>query len=801
MKHRPRPPLPARTPTACSALLLVVLLMGCGDAEPPATSSHDVAQGPSAAELAQTAAWRTRIQPMLGDYCVGCHSGAEPEGSLDLDLWASSDAPPTAGVLREEAVLAEHLANHVAGGLMPPPGEPRPDEAARKAFSTWWTDALAAAWAAAPPDPGRVTMRRLNRYEYQRTVKDLLGVDFDTSRTFPSDDVGYGFDHIGDVLSLPPILFEKYLDAAERISDKALVVIDPNAPNARRHAAEHLAILGGGRAASEGAFFFSNGEVRKSMRFRRTGTYVVRVHASAQQAGPEPARMTVRLDRRVLASHAVKAIVGDPKTYEVKARISAGTYDVAAAFVNDYYKPRHPDPKQRDRNLFIHWVEVQGPLEGAAASLPATHRAIIPCEPAPGEERACAEVVFEKLLRRAYRRPPSAVEIEKHVGLVMRVMAEGEPFTGAVQVALQAVLVSPHFLFRVELDARSGPGTKALPLDDHQLASRLAYFLWSSIPDQELDDLADAGTLRAHLHDQVARMLDHRRAGALVENFAVQWLELRRLDIAAPDPGRFKTFDEQLRASMRRETELLFQAVVREDRSILDLLDAPFTYVDPLLAKHYGMGDLAGKGFRRVPLVGGKRGGLLGHASILTLTSYPTRTSPVQRGKWLMEEILGTPPPPPPPGVGALEMEDPALIKLTLRERLQKHREDPSCAVCHDRMDNLGYGLEGFDPVGAVRVRDGAVKVDSSGTLPDGRSFAGPKELRQILRDDPGFPRCFAEKLLTYALGRGLEPYDRPAVLRIVEEARTQRLRFSSFIHAIVATDAFTMRRTAGGER
>ncbi|MDJ0521579.1 MAG: DUF1592 domain-containing protein [Planctomycetota bacterium] len=780
--------MPPRLQLLLALATCVTALTGCGD----------LPAAPSPAEL-RVQAWHADVVPVLQQHCVGCHGGAEPMGSLDLDPFVAAGDPPDEAALRTQAGLAEKLAGHVAGGLMPPPGEVRPDPEAARAFSAWWTKHLEQAWAAAPPDPGRVTMRRLNRYEYRRTVRDLVGVDFPAEEIFPTDDVGYGFDHIGDVLSMPPILFEKYLDAAARIAEEAIWDYDPRTP--RRLEAERLRISRGGRAVGERVLMTSDGSVLAPLEIGRGGRYAVRVRAWADLMNETPAWLELGLRGRKLAKHHVFARAREPAVFESILKLTRGPHELAVAFTNDDWDPRNPDPRKRDRNLHIDWIEIQGPLADGRTPLPPAQQRLVPCDPEVGEERSCAQEILRGLLRRAWRRPPTDVELERHVGLVMQAMADGESFRGALRLALQAVLVSPHFLFRVELDERSGPGTRSAPLDEHALASRLAYFLWSSLPDDELAAHADAGTLRTALHDQVTRMLAHPRAAALVENFGAQWLELRRLDTVAPDPGRFDTFDEKLRKSMRRETELVLAALIREDRSILDLIDWPYTYVDPLLARHYGLEGVTGKGFRRVKLTDERRGGLLGHASILTLTSYPTRTSPVQRGKWLMEEILGTPPAPPPPGVGTLETQDPALLKLSLRERLQQHREDPSCAVCHDRMDNLGYGLEAYDPVGRWRRVDGDVEIDASGVLPDGRAFDGPAELRAILRDDPGFPRCFAEKLLTYALGRGLEPYDRPAVLKIVDEARQKGLRFSSFVHAIVASEPFTMRRTSGEPR
>ncbi len=754
-------------------VLLSAVLAGCGEEEPPTP---------------REIAWREHVVPFLEAQCTTCHGNDEPDGDVSFEDWAAGVAPSDAD-LRERGALWERMAEHVKSGVMPPEGLENPVPGRADAFLAWVSENVEAAWMAAPPDPGRVTMRRLSRYEYRNTVRDLLGIDYEVNETFPTDDVGYGFDHIGDVLSMPPILFEKYLGAAEDIAAQAVPVVFPD--QIQRVEAEDLGRRGFGAPSGDGFTLWSNGELSARFRIVRTGTYTVRVKAAGQQAGPEKAKMALFLGLSERVEVDVPVTRADAAVYEHTFEARAGMRSVGAGFVNDYYKPNHPDKNQRDRNLWIDWIEVEGPL-GA----PVEDRVLI-CEPVPGREVVCTQEIVTNLLRRAFRRPPEDDEIERYTKLAGSLRADGEPFEAGIQAVLQAALVAPQFLFRVELDG--GGGGDTYPVDDHALASRLSYFLWSSLPDDELMALADAGTLRANLRIQVDRMLGDEKARALVENFAGQWLELRRLETASPDPKRYKQFDEDLRAAMQQETELFVAEIFGDDRSILDLIDAPFTYVNETLARHYGFEGVKGPAFRRYEIEDDRRGGLLGHASILTLTSYATRTSPTQRGKWMLEEILGTPPPPPPPGVGVLEDQAPAMLKLSLRERLAKHREDPSCAVCHAKMDVLGFGLENYDGIGAWRTKDGARTIDVSGRLPDGRGFARPAALKAILRDDPGFPKCFAEKLLTYALGRGLEPYDRPAVRAITDTARKHDYRFRSFVHAVVASDAFTMRRGAGG--
>ncbi|MDA1193634.1 MAG: DUF1592 domain-containing protein [Planctomycetota bacterium] len=773
---------------ALVALPITAVLVACGQP----TTDDPVAVRAAALE------YQHAVPAVLERYCLECHGAEDPEGGFSLGAYLPALVPPAAAQIRSSTAVLERLSHHVSGGLMPPEGSPPVPEAERERLTAWIATAIDRAWVEAGPDPGRVTMRRLSRYEYRNTVRDLTGVDYDPNVRFPADDVGYGFDHIGDVLTLPPVLLEKYMEAAEEITAQALVVVHADTPDVRvrRVEAEAASRSDGAALAADGVSLNSVSDVSAILAFPRAGYYLLRARVRPTQAGPDAVRVQFAVEDRVVADLQVAELTGTIVDRSVRVRMGRGQRRISVRFPNDYYQPNHPDRSQRDRNLFVDWFEIEGPEEVEQG---VELDSFLPCEPKPGRESECAEAYLGPLLARAFRRPATPDELQRYVSLMLETVAAGESFEGAAQVALQAVLVAPQFLFRIEMDA---PGAdRSRPLNDHELASRLSYFLWSSCPDEDLAAAADLGMLRVTLHEQVARMLADARSQSLVENFAVQWLELRRLDTAAPDARRFKAFDEALRASMRRETELFVEAIITEDRSILDLIDAPFTYLNEALAAHYGIGGVQGDEFRRVDLPDARRGGLLGQASILTLTSFPHRTSPVLRGKWVLEEILGQPPPPPPPGVGTLEAQPTEFLKLSLRERLARHRADPGCAGCHDTMDNLGYGLENFNAIGGWRTRDGATTLDTRGQLPDGRTFEGPAELRRILRADPGFPHCFAEKLLTYALGRGLEPFDRPALKQITREARRGQLRFSAFVHAVVATDAFTMRRTHGESR
>ena len=577
------------------------------------------------------------VHPFVERYCLTCHSGADAERGVQLDKYR------TAAAVSEDQATWRKVLRMLRARKMPPAHSRRPKDAEYDSVNAWLEAALGQADRASPPDPGRVTIRRLNRAEYANTIRDLLGVEFNAAADFPSDDVGYGFDNIGDVLTLPPLLMEKYLAAAEQIAAKAVV------------------------------------------------------------------------------------------------------------------------------------------------------------EDSPGDK---PEQILRRLATRAYRRPISDQELNRLLKLVATARAQGDRFEAGMRLALQAMLVSPHFLFRVELDPEPNGAMPIRALNEYELASRLSYFLWSSMPDDELFNLAARGKLRENLDGQVRRMLSDPKSKALVENFAGQWLQLRNLDLATPDKSQFPAFDDDLRRAMRTESEMFFNAIVREDRSVLELLDADFTFVNARLARHYGLEGVEGDRFRRVSLPAGggqeavqARGGVLTQAAMLTVTSNPTRTSPVKRGKWVLENILGTPPPDPPPNVPMLRDDAKAVAAGTLRQRMEQHRKDPNCAVCHKEMDALGFALENFDAVGAWRTKDGNFPIDAAAQLPDGRSFHGPRDLKAVLRGNKEqFTRCLTEKLLTYAMGRGVEPCDRPAVGGIVNAAKAGNYKFSTFVLGIIHSEPFQKR-------
>ncbi len=785
--------------------------------------------------------YRTRVVPFVKKFCIECHSGADPEAGLLLTKYKDM-----AGVLKDRRVW-RNISEKIRSGEMPPADtdvQPSPGEVSKVA--DWLTAELDKAVCLGPKDPGRVTVRRLNRAEYNNTIRDLVGVDFKPAEDFPSDDVGYGFDNIGDVLSMPPILLEKYLAAAEKIMDVAIKVDDPATAKTERIVGKKLSGAGNpGGDEDEGRTLASNGEAVGEFKFPRDAEYVLQAHAYGDQAGPEPCEMVFKLDGKIVKSFEVPNSKDNRVTYKIKLKVTAGTKPFAVAFTNDYYKDKKESPKEAgDRNLYVDWVEVVGPLGHDAGTLPDSHKRIMICTPPPdrpivvrprpanltdkearrkardlarkeaevqnqaqARSRAdCAKKIVENFAKRAFRRPVRDEEVVRLMKLWQMADREGQPFERSVQVALTAVLVSPHFLFRLEVDPTPDDPHARYQINEHQLASRLSYFLWSTMPDDELIQLADRGELRkdGNLEKQVRRMARDRRTQAFVDNFGGQWLQTRRLSEITPDPKLFPNFDAGLRTAMQRETELFFATIVVEDRSILEFLDADYTFLNQRLAKHYGIEGIEGDHFRRVQLTGGqpgvsRRGGILTQAGVLTITSNPTRTSPVKRGKWVLDNILGTPPPPPPPDVPELNEADQVQLKGSLKQRMEQHRTNAACASCHRSMDPIGFSLENFDAVGAWRDTDGKHAIDASGELPGGRKFNGPKELKAVLKGKRDlFVRCLTERMLTYALGRGLEDYDDCTVEQISKNMARNNYKFSSLILEIVNSDPFQHKRGAG---
>ncbi len=735
----------------------------------------------------------------LAKHCVSCHGPEKKKAGLLLTSYKDD-----ASLLRDRKTWLKVL-RALETGEMPPQGRPRPDVADVEKFTRAVTAVFDHADRTGKRDPGRVTIRRLNRTEYNNTIRDLVGVDFQPAEDFPSDDVGHGFDNIGDVLSLSPVLLERYLAAAENVMQRA-ITIDPPKPTVRHMNSRYLE-----PATSEGFRWrpLTKGLLHTPYRLSQAGEYTFRFRAHGRPDGGEAPTVAVLSSGKEVKKLEIAAAEKNPATYEVDVELKAGDHRLAVSLLNPTMGA--PKDKAATRAILVEWFELRGPKD----MRPETQKRLLAVKPGQGKAENTHEILG-RFASKAYRRPVAKDELDRLVKLVEKTEIGGEKWEAGIQLAMEAVLVSPKFLFRVELDDRP---TSALPhpIDEWQLASRLSYFLWSTMPDEELFELAGKGELTRHLEPQVRRMLKDPRSRSLVDNFAMQWLQLRRLATFAPDPKLFPNFDESLRSAMFKETELFFEAVIREDRSILDLIDGNFTYLNERLARHYGIVDtngnhargegsqkrgqsLYGREFKRVTLQPGDRGGLLTQASVLAVTSNPTRTSPVKRGRWVLEQLLGTPPPPPPPDVP--ELNDKRMLTGTLRQQMEQHRANPSCAACHARMDPIGFAFENFDAIGAYRAQDGGQPIDASGTLPSGQSFKGPAELKGILKGKKDlFSRCLAEKMLTYALGRGVEYYDRPAVDTIVRELAHHEYKFSTLVIEIVKSEPFRLRRGKEGAK
>jgi hypothetical protein len=594
------------------------------------------------------------------------------------------------------------------------------------------------------------------------------------------------------------MLMEKYLAAAEEIVNRAIVADPtPKAKTVQIRGAKFTSPNDWIRPLETRALgLYREGEGTATFDAPQQGEYMLRVRAFGEQAGLEPPRLAVRVDGRELKVFDV------PNTkravFEVRTPLDAGAHKIAVAYLNNYSEINHPDEKLRgDRNLFVEDVEIVTPP--IAPALPESHKRLITRLPQPGQEREVAKEIIGNFARRAYRRPVTEAEVERLTHFVDAVIKEKGTFLEGVQVAMQAALCSPNFLYRWELDPQVMKPGDVRELSNFELASRLSYFVWGSMPDDELFALAEKGELRnaGNLEKQTRRMLADGKASALVSNFANQWLQIRGIHDASPDPELFTNFDGALREAMKRESELFFEAIMKEDRSVSDLLDADFTFLNERLARHYGIDGIKGDQFQRVILAkDSPRGGVLTLGSVLTVTSTPTRTAPVLRGKWILEQILGTPPPPPPPDVPPLGEQNPVNQSASLRVRLEQHRSSADCAGCHAKMDPLGFALENFDAVGRWRDQDGKFPIDASGELANGKNFNGARELKALLKSDKRFVRCLAEKMMIYALGRGLDYYDRCAVDDVLTKMATQNNKFSALINGIVTSDPFLKRKT-----
>jgi hypothetical protein len=766
---------------------------------------------PSVEEQAATA------KSVIDRYCADCHNDAERTAELTLERLALTD-------VGAHAETWESVVRKLRGRMMPPAGEPLPEAAATDELVAYLEEQLDLA-AAANPNPGTKSLHRLNRTEYGNAIRDLLALDIDATAYLPNDSEAYGFDNIADVLGTDPSLMDRYLSAAWKITSAALGETDIAAAVTTyrvppdRSQRDHVAGLPLG----------TRGGMLVSHHFPVDGEYVIRPRlwrntVDVVRGTETPHDLEVSLDGARLSltrfggpDDEVPAQMFPGKTadeidrrFETRVVVTAGQHDVGVTFAKKSSATRQEvlQPFAREKHDArmdvgipeLDQIVVEGPLTIAGQGRSASRERILTCEPAEeSAAAACAEQILTGLARKAYRRPITDDERDRLLGLYGAERAKGRDFEAGLQTALAYILVAPQFLFRVEQDPPGAAPGSLYRISDLELATRLSFFLWSSLPDDELIDAAVAGELRdpAELERQVVRMLADERATTLAQSFASQWLYLRNLRASAPDMYAFPDFDDNLRQSAMTETELLFETIVREDRPLTELLSADYTFLNERLAKHYGVPNLYGDQFRRVTVTDERRRGLLGHASILTLSSYPNRTSPVSRGNYVLANILGTPPPEPPPDVPTLPEN--TAEKLSMRARMERHRADPVCASCHQLMDPIGLVLESYDGIGRWRTEDNGDPVGGDGgpihVLRDFGPIGGPTDLRNAILSQPErFVRTATEKLMTYAFGRQLGAADMPAARAIVRRAATEDYRFSSLVLGVVASDAFQMR-------
>lgn len=799
--------------------------------------------------------FKTKILPFLQKYCLDCHNANKAAGGLTLEGYQSE---AHARKDRKTWATVEHV---LAASAMPPKKKAQPTKEEKEFVIAWIESALTRIDCTGPKDPGRVTIRRLNRAEYNNTIRDLCGVDLKPADEFPADDVGYGFDNIGDVLSLQPILLEKYLASADKVLTAALKIEEVPKSSLQVFSAQNINVIPRSAKSPDPVkiVFQSAGQgFLEKFNFPVEGDYVLRFQGWGSKVGDEYPKVAIRVDGKDIKTftvdpesgksagfkltdqvmtalknesvpesvltklnplkknkpfaqadfekeidklltadetkqfrHVIMNHAGKSRIFEATAHFNGGEKQVRVAFTNAFEDKQN----KKSREFGLERIEIEGPSNPVPPPDSASVKLLLIARPGAAiNARAAAEKVLTKFACRAYRRPVKQDEISRLMKLFDVATKQGDPFEKAIQLPMKAVLVSPHFLYRIEDDPKNPNEVRTL--NDFEFATRLSYFLWSTMPDEELYTRAEAGDLRKPgvLETQVKRMLKDPKSRALSENFASQWLQLRNLTTIAPDAGYYPAWDEKLRAAMAHEAEAFFEYIVKNDRSILEFLDADYTFVNDRLAKHYGIASVTGSDFRQVKLPDNRRGGIVTMASTLTVTSNPTRTSPVKRGKWILENILGTPPPPPAPDVP--ELPPTGQLKGTLRQQMEQHRANPSCATCHSRLDPLGFGLENFDGIGAWRTQDNKQAIDSSGVLPGGEKFSGPAELRKVLLGKADlFRQCLAEKLLTFALGRGLEYYDKCALDEIVNAAKTDKDTFSSLVLAIVKSDPFQKRK------
>ncbi len=830
--------------------LLLLMPLLCGAQVSPAPSKP-----------ADSTEFGKSIQPFFAKNCYACHSAKVKTSGLNLEAYSS------AASIAQDREEFEKIVQRLQAGEMPPKGLPRPNDAELKAVTNWIKTEFEKADRVARAASRRVLARRLNRTEYNNTIRDLLGVDDQPAGDFPPDDSAYGFDNVAQALTVSPTLMEKYLATAERVARAAVfgaplktktAVYLPTIPRrmefTNRLPVEPPAYYS--MADYDVTGLSQPGSFHVTHKFPADGDYLITIAGSGfRPNGSDEGQVAVWFDGKLIKTFPVVINVEEvgferrPDQWDVPMKVSAGLHELVVAFPKQFHglptifggpepsktpydpckllgngagrclalllkQPEETDPVRAQRRrdtierlkqieahprydgMSVAEVNIIGPDQFKQTPSAESLRKIYTCGPVDGRyQPECERKIISNLASRAYRRPASSEEVDELLAIASGARKRGSSFEEGLSVVIASMLASPNFLFRIDKDRPSAEAAR--PAGQYELASRLSYFFWSSMPDEELLRTAEQGTLRRPkvLETQVRRMLADPKARALIENFSGQWLETRRLESVHPDRERYPDFDDYLRTSIIKETQLFFEHIMQNDRSVLDFIDGPYTFLNERLAKHYGIRGVTGTDFRKVDLTGTGRSGILTHAGVLTVSSYGNRTSPVLRGKWVLENILNAPPPPPPANVPSLN-EDALGSLASLRQQLEEHRKNPVCASCHSRMDPLGFGLENYDAVGAYRTMDGKFPIDSSGLLPDGRTFQGATELKAILRGQrDAFAEGLTEKMLIYALGRGIERYERPDVKQIVAGLAANDYKFSALVMGIVNSVPFQMER------
>jgi mono/diheme cytochrome c family protein len=730
----------------------------------------------------QPATFDQAVRPILSQTCAACHNDKLASGGLNLDAFLN------AGSLTTQRDGWERILDKLRAGEMPPKGIPKPSTEQMSALMNYVEGEFDRADRNVKQDPGRVVAHRMNRDEYSNTIRDLLGVSYHAEEEFPADDASFGFDNIGAVLTVSPTLMQKYMQAAEQIASRAV----------------------GGDPLPKPGLFNKRSRIRRldadTIEFKDRidfdADYVVRAQLVGHRGDKDkPVTLVLSVDGKPVKTVEVSVQISavnkqggatQRSSEEQKLFLSQGEHTFRAAFINDEALKDLPLAARynNNRNIYPDTIEIAGPFPSTEQH--PSQKKILTCDLASG--RSCADRIMTNLAHHAYRRPASKAEVTELMAVFDRAAANGYTPQQSLQFAISAMLVSPQFLFRIERDPKPGVYGR---ISDTELASRLSYFLWSSMPDDELLRLGESNKLHqpAVLDAQVKRMIADAKSSALAENFVGQWLEIRSLDAMQPDAKKFPEWTPELKEAMRSETNLFFASMLRDNRPIADLIDGKYTFLNETLAKYYGIEGVTGPEFRRVDLKTDERSGVLTQASVLTVTSYPNRTSVVLRGKYLLENVFGTPPPPPPPDVPKLDEATVGVAK-SLRQQMEQHRSDAVCASCHSKMDVLGFGMENYDAIGRWRTTDGKFPVDSSGSFPNGKSFAGPAEMKILLRENIAeFTQTLAGKMMTYALGRGVEPFDRRTVKDIVKETAAQDYKFQALILAVTHSPAFQQRR------